>query len=190
VKPVRRADLFAAIATAMANHTAHSNSVVMESDQTATLASTPDTTPSLQPDLPLSILLADDSKDNRLLIHAYLKDSGYRLDDAENGAIAVAKLKAGSYDLVLMDVQMPVMDGLEATRAIRDWENERGLARTPILALTASALDEDVRRTREAGVDMHVSKPIKKAVLIAAIRNSARAPSALTILASPNGAAA
>jgi signal transduction histidine kinase/DNA-binding response OmpR family regulator len=190
VKPVRRADLFAAIATAMANHTAHSNSVVMESDQTATLASTPDTTPSLQPDLPLSILLADDSKDNRLLIHAYLKDSGYRLDDAENGAIAVAKLKAGSYDLVLMDVQMPVMDGLEATRAIRDWENERGLARTPILALTASALDEDVRRTREAGVDMHVSKPIKKAVLIAAIRNSARAPSALTVLESPNGAAA
>jgi PAS domain S-box-containing protein len=190
VKPVRRADLFEAIATAMANHAADSDAGVMEPEQTAALASTPGTAPNLQPDLPLSILLADDSKDNRLLIHAYLKNTAYRLDDAENGAIAVAKLKAGNYDLVLMDIQMPVMDGLEATRAIRDWEQERGLSRTPILALTASALDEDVRRTREAGVDMHVSKPIKKGVLLAAIKNSVRAPSALTILKSPNDAAA
>jgi CheY-like chemotaxis protein len=68
-----------------------------------------------------------------------------------------------------MDMQMPVMDGLEATRAIRDWERERSLSSIPILALTASALDEDVRRALEAGVDMHVSKPIKKATLIAAI---------------------
>ena len=71
---------------------------------------------------------------------------------------------------------MPVMDGLEATRTIRAWERERGLVRTPILALTASALDEDVRHTLEAGVDMHVTKPIKKAVLIAAIEQSTRSP--------------
>jgi two-component system, sensor histidine kinase and response regulator len=191
VKPVRRRDLFEAIRTAMANHTAHSNASIMEPGQTAALASTQGIdAPNTQPDLPLSILLADDSKDNRLLIHAYLKDTGYRLDDAENGAIAVAKLKAGNYDLVLMDIQMPVMDGLEATRTIRDWEQERGLARTPILALTASALDEDVRRTLEAGVDMHVSKPIKKVVLIAAIKKSTRSPSALTIVKTPNDAAA
>ena len=137
--------------------------------------------PNTQPDHPLNILLADDSKDNRLLIHAYLKDTGYRLEDAENGAIAVAKLKTGKYNLVLMDIQMPVMDGLEATRAIRAWEQERGLSPTPILALTASALDEDVRRTLEAGADMHVSKPIKKAVLIAAIKQSTHSTSEPTV---------
>jgi CheY-like chemotaxis protein len=109
--------------------------------------------------------MADDSKINLLLIHGYLKGTGYRLDEAENGAIAVAKIKAEKYDLVLMDIQMPMMDGLEATRAIRDWARERGLARTPIVALTASALDEDVRRTLEAGVDTHLSKPIKKALM-------------------------
>jgi CheY-like chemotaxis protein len=119
------------------------------------------------------------------LIQAYLKETGYRLDEAEDGAIAVSKLKAGNHDLVLMDMQMPVMDGLEATRAIRDWERERGLPRTPILALTASALDEDVRRALEAGADMHISKPIRKAVLKAAIKNSTRSFATLTVLKSP-----
>ena len=99
-------------------------------------------------------------------------------------------LKAGNYDLVLMDIQMPVMDGLEATRTIRDWERERGLSRIPILALTASALDEDVRRTLGAGVDLHISKPIKKVALIAAIEKSIRSASTLAIVKKPNGAAA
>lgn len=162
----------------------------MEPSHTAALASTEGAAPNTQPDLPLSILLADDSKDNRELIHAFLKDTSHRLDDAENGAIAVARLKAGNYDLVLMDVQMPVMDGLEATRTIRAWKQERGLSRTPIVALTASALDEDVRRTLEAGVDMHVSKPVKKAVLMAAIKKSTRSPTALTDVKNPNDAAA
>ena len=85
---------------------------------------------------------------------------------------------------------MPVMDGLEATRSIRKWEKERGLSRTPILALTASALDEDVRRTLEAGVDMHVSKPIKKTVLVAAIKKSTQSDSVLTIAKNPKDAAA
>ena len=128
----------------MANHAAHLDAGTMEPQQTATLASTPSDAPNTQPDYPLSILLADDSEDNRMLIHSYLKDTGYRLDDADNGAIAVAKLKVGNYDLVLMDIQMPVMDGLEATRAIRDWERERGLWRTPILALTASGRNATV----------------------------------------------
>jgi two-component system, sensor histidine kinase and response regulator len=190
VKPVRRTDLFAAIGTAMANHAAHMGAGAMQPEQTAALGSTPGAAPNTQPDFPVNILLANDSKDNRLLIHAYLKDTGYRLDDAENGAIAVAKLKTGSYDVVLMDIQMPVMDGLEATRAIRAWERERSLSRTPILALTASALEEDVRHTLEAGVDLHISKPIKKAVLIAAIKNSTtRSPSAQRIVKNPDAAA-
>jgi CheY-like chemotaxis protein len=99
-------------------------------------------------------------------------------------------MKAGRCDVVLMDIQMPVMDGLETTRAIRAWEKESGLSRTPILALSASALDEDVRRTLDAGVDMHVSKPIKKSVLLAAIKKSTRSSSVLTIAKDPKDAAA
>ena len=169
VKPVRRSDLFDAIGTAMAKH----KNGPQDPSAAHALTPAPDAAEDCPTDHPLRILLADDSKDNRLLIHAYLKDTAWQLDDAENGAIAVALMKAGSYDVVLMDIQMPVMDGLQATRAIRAWESEGGLARTPILALTASALEEDVRRTLDAGVDMHVSKPIKKAVLLAAIKKSA-----------------
>ena len=190
VKPVRRTDLFEAIATAMNNHTPYADARIIEPRQTAALASTQGTALNTPPNLPLNILLTDDSKDNRLLIHAFLKDTGYLVEDAENGAIAVAKLKARSYDIVLMDIQMPVMDGLEATRTIRDWERERGPSRTPIVALTASALDEDVRRTLEAGVDMHVSKPIKKVALIAAIKKFTGAPDVLTIERNPDDAAA
>jgi CheY-like chemotaxis protein len=163
---------------------------MVETEQAKALALTPDIAAKTQPDLPLNILLADDSKENRLLIHAFLKDTGHRVDDAENGAIALAKLKAGNYDLVLMDIQMPVMDGLEATRAIRAWEQEGGRSKTPIVALTASALEDDVRRTFEAGVDRHISKPIRKAVLIAAIKNSTNAPAIPTIAKSLNDAAA
>ena len=140
--------------------------------------------------MPLNILLADDSRDNRLLIRAFLKDSGHRVDEAENGAIAVAKIKSGEYDLVLMDVQMPVMDGLDAMRAVRLWERESGRRRIPILALTASALDDDVRRTIEAGADLHIGKPIRKAVLIAAIRKSTGSRAALTIAKNPADTAA
>ncbi|MDB5107158.1 MAG: signal transduction histidine kinase, partial [Candidatus Binatus sp.] len=190
VKPIRRTDLFEAIRIAMANHTTHTDPCAVETRQAKAVGITPDTAAKIQPDLPLNILLADDSKDNRLLIHAFLKDTRYWLDDAENGAIAVAKLKSGNYDLVLMDVHMPVMDGLEATRKIRDWERKRGLSRTPIVVLTGSALDEDIRRTLEAGVDMHVSKPIKKVVLIAAIKKFTHSASALTIVKNPDGAAA
>ncbi|HTT75851.1 MAG TPA: PAS domain S-box protein [Candidatus Binataceae bacterium] len=169
VKPVRRSDLFDAIGSALAAQPSCADTAVMQPRDAKALLDKPPLTPVTQPDLSLNILLADDSKDNRLLIHAYLKNTGYLLDDAEDGAIAVAKLKAGNYDLVLMDMQMPVMDGLEATRTIRAWEQERGLPRTPVLVLTASALDEDVRQALGAGADMHVSKPIKKATLLSAI---------------------
>jgi len=190
VKPVRRSDLFDAIGTAMAKRAAHPETAAVRPANSPMLALAEDATHNTQPDLPLRILLADDSTDNRLLIHAYLRDTAWRIDDAENGAIAVAMMKAGSYDVVLMDIQMPVMDGLQATSAIRAWEKEAGLPRTPILALTASALDEDVRRTLDAGVDMHVSKPIKKSVLLAAIRKSTHSSAVLTIAKDPNDAAA
>jgi CheY-like chemotaxis protein len=121
---------------------------------------------------PLRILLADDSPDNRMLIRAYLKKTPYALDEAENGQLAYDRYIAGAYDVVLMDIQMPVLDGYTAVRMIRDFERDQRRKRTPIIALTASALDDAVRRARDAGCDMHVSKPVKKTTLLEAIANS------------------
>jgi len=84
---------------------------------------------------------------------------------------------------------MPEVDGLAATRAIRQWEGEQGLAPTPIVALTASALDDDVKRSLAAGCDQHVSKPVKKPVLLAAIRAAvAMRPAALAEPEQPEAA--
>ena len=104
-----------------------------------------------------------------MLIKAYLKNSGFELDVAENGKIAVEKVMSGRPDLVLMDLQMPVMDGLEATRAIRQWEAKTHARPMPILALTAHAAGEGVGRSLEAGCNEHLTKPIKKATLLEAI---------------------
>ena len=115
------------------------------------------------------ILIAEDSEYNIVLIRAYLKNSGFDLDVAENGKIAVEKAMATRPDLVLMDLQMPVMDGLEATRAIRHWETTTGARPTPILALTAHAAGEGVDISLEAGCNEHLTKPIKRVTLLEAI---------------------
>jgi len=122
---------------------------------------------------PCRILLADDSIDNRLLIRAYLGKTGYGLDEAENGQVAVDKLLSGRYDLVLMDIQMPVMDGFTAVRRVRQWERENNSRHTPIIALTASTFDETVRKAIEAGCDSHLGKPLKRSTLLRVIRESA-----------------
>jgi CheY-like chemotaxis protein len=85
-----------------------------------------------------------------------------------------------------MDLQMPVVDGFEATRRIRAAERERGAPPTPIIALSASALDDDVRRCIEAGADTHVAKPVRKAVLLDALRGALgrRVQSANTVTSS------
>ena len=111
---------------------------------------------------PLRILLIEDAEDNRLLIRAYLKASPHKIDMAENGKKGVEMFKAGTYDIVLMDIQMPVMDGFTATGEIRKWEKEHGKEPTFIIALTANALKEDVEKCLEAGCSHFVSKPIKK----------------------------
>ena len=121
-------------------------------------------------DRPLKILFADDSIDNRTLVRTFLKKTPYHLDEAENGRLAVdAFTTAGDYDLVLMDIQMPEVDGYAATRAIRDWEREHNRRHTPIIALTASVFPEAIRLTREAGCDGHLGKPIAKRTLLRAI---------------------
>jgi two-component system, sensor histidine kinase and response regulator len=108
-----------------------------------------------------------------LLIRAYLSKTGYRLDEAENGKVAVDKLASRHYDLVLMDIQMPVMDGFAAVRRIREIEREKGMRHTPIVALTASAFDETVHRAVEAGCDLHLGKPLKRSTLLRVINDTA-----------------
>jgi PAS domain S-box-containing protein len=166
VKPVKRRELFAAISDAMAevdapaDAPAESHREVMSNRSATHLL-----------DRPLSILLADDSPDNRLLITAYLKKSGYVLDEVEDGQAALDHFMTRAYDAVLMDIQMPILDGYSAVREIRQWETANQRSRTPIIALTASALEGDVRRAIEVGCDMHVSKPVKKSTLLKAIAN-------------------
>jgi CheY-like chemotaxis protein len=166
VKPVRRAELFAAVAKACAG-----SHLGMRGDMDTPLIAPPSaSSPILK--RPLQILMADDSHDNRALIRAYLKKTPYHLVEAEDGQEAIDKFIAGKFDLVLMDIQMPNVDGYEATSTIRVWEVANSRRRTPIVALTASALDEAVNRTRAAGCDAHVTKPVKKSTLLVAIRDA------------------
>ncbi len=139
-------------------------------------AVTVDTGPA--PALPaLNILLVEDSPDNRIITMAFLRHTPYRIDVAGNGAIAFEKFTEGSYDLVLMDRQMPVMDGLTATRHIRAWEKDNQRAPTPIIALTASALLGDREKCLAAGCTAFLTKPIKQDVLLQAIREHSAASS-------------
>lgn len=123
----------------------------------------------------LNILLVEDNEDNRLLISTYLKKTPHRLHMAENGAVAVETFKADNFDIVFMDMQMPVMDGYTATREIRQWEKAKGRAAVPIIALTAYALKEDEKKSLDAGCTGHMTKPIKKAKLLAALVDYAAA---------------
>lgn len=117
----------------------------------------------------IRILLVEDNVDNQFLFCAFVKRLSCQIEVAENGAIGVEKFKSGSYDLVLMDMQMPVMDGLTAVREIRRHELSAGLARTPVLMLTANALPEHIAAAEAAGADGHLSKPVTAATLFAAI---------------------
>ncbi|MBF0588623.1 MAG: response regulator [Magnetococcales bacterium] len=117
------------------------------------------------------ILMADDSPDNVMLIRAYLSKQPWQLEIAINGAEAVELVKSSDpYHLVLMDIQMPVMDGYTATIRIRQWEETRGLPRVPIIALTANAMAEDRAHSLDVGCDVHISKPVRKAALMEVIQ--------------------
>jgi PAS domain S-box-containing protein len=116
---------------------------------------------------PLRILLAEDIEMNQELAIAYIGRWGHTVDVAANGAAAVAAVQRGGYDLVLMDVQMPVMDGVEATERIRAGTGPA--ATIPIIAMTANALPNDIARFRAAGMNDHVGKPFDPAQLHAVI---------------------
>ena len=112
------------------------------------------------------ILVAEDTEANRMLVQAFLKRLPYDLDFAENGQIAVQKFRATRYDLVLMDIEMPLMDGYGATRAMRIFETDHNLPATPIIALTAHALQEYMDRSKEVGCDAYLIKPLRKVTLL------------------------
>jgi two-component system sensor histidine kinase/response regulator len=128
--------------------------------------STPAREPASDPDLEITqvhVLVAEDNLINQKVAVRLLSGLGYSADVASNGAIALEMVQKNSYDAVLMDVQMPVMDGLEATRAIRRLASE--VASIPIIALTANALAGDRETYLAAGMDDFLAKPLDKAEL-------------------------
>jgi len=124
------------------------------------------------------VLLADDHPVNRKVVEMILGEANVALTSVENGAEAVQACRDGDFDIVLMDMQMPVMDGLTATREIRLHEAAMGLARTPIVMLTANALAEHIAAGEVAGADRHLAKPFDAAELLHLVATLPRAASA------------
>ena len=115
------------------------------------------------------VLLAEDHPTNQKVVQLVLGSVGIDPVIVENGRLALDALRAERFDVVLMDMQMPELDGLSATAQLRAREHSEGLPRTPVIMLTANALDEHIRAGREAGADAHLSKPIRADALIEAI---------------------
>jgi len=123
-------------------------------------------------DAPPRILLADDHATNRRVVQMIMDQADVELTCVENGLEALEAFKASRFDLVLMDLQMPVMDGLTAIAAIRDHETQAAAPRTPILVLSANAMPEHLRACAEVGADGHIAKPITAGDLLAGVANA------------------
>jgi two-component system, sensor histidine kinase and response regulator len=152
MKPVSQPELLSAILTAIGS-----------APQREPIA---DAAPSVSPPSRLSILLAEDNVVNRAVAAAILERRGHSLVHAVNGREAVEAAAREAFDLIFMDVQMPEMDGLEATSRIREAEQATG-RHTPIAAMTAHAMAGDRERCLAAGMDEYISKPLNKAELLA-----------------------
>lgn len=155
MKPVKQAEMLNALLLA------HSGKPVATTPGQSNESDPPTTKP-------LRVLLVEDGLANQKLAIGMLNRWGHSVNVAENGAIAVEMYQTAKFDLVFMDLQMPVMDGLEATRRIREKESGTG-SRVPIIAMTAHALVGDRDRCIEAGMDHYISKPIRKRDLATAL---------------------
>ena len=153
-KPVRQSELLETILATLGGSPLHTR--LMAADEQA------------RPGGPLHILVAEDNSVNQKLALALLKKQGHRVVIAKTGREAVEAVQQQTFDVVLMDVQMPEMDGMEATAEIRRREQRRG-GRVPIIAMTAHAMKGDRERCIEAGMDGYVSKPIQTHELFSAI---------------------
>jgi PAS domain S-box-containing protein len=135
----------------------------------------------------LRVLLAEDNPVNQRLAQTLLVRLGYSVSVAANGALAMEMFTSTSFDAVLMDMQMPFMDGLEATRRIRQWEQRYADRRTPIIAMTANAMERDREACLQAGMDDHLTKPINRAALAATMARVTGLPAHAPDLALPQG---
>jgi CheY-like chemotaxis protein len=150
IKPLRRNELIAAVDLAASKST---QSMAYRKSPVATNGQALES---------LRILLVEDNINNQMLFKYYLEDCGQRIDMAQNGSEGVHKFKTAKYDIVFMDLAMPVMDGYEAARAIRRWEAKQGVDEVPIVALTADALKGREQKSLAAGCTDHITKPFTK----------------------------
>lgn len=148
----------------------------------------PPADPAAPPMRGLRVLVAEDNKINQKVVASYLKKRGHEPDLVDNGLEAVAAVERGDYDVVLMDVQMPELDGLQAARRIRALVP--GLCDVPIIALTANAMKGAEEECRAAGMDDYVSKPIDPEILLSKLAALAQALEAEAPAAAPAGPAA
>ncbi len=179
IKPIKKDELFNAIRSAMARKPMPMKAVSYENDEALSIPKDKNqkmmegngVKQETSSDV-FKVLLVEDNPDNQLLIQSYLKKTSYQLEIASNGLEAFEKIQQSRFDVVLMDLHMPVMDGYAATRKIREWEKQQNGSHRPavILALSASALQSEVNKSIEAGCDEHLSKPIKKELLLNVLR--------------------
>nr|WP_272885938.1 hybrid sensor histidine kinase/response regulator [Stutzerimonas stutzeri] len=153
--------------TTLADELARRTSAITQSS--VTQANAPLTVPD-----DFRILVAEDNSISTKVIRGMLSKLNLKPDTASNGAEALALIKTHPYDLVLMDCEMPVMDGFEATAQLRAWETSEARPRTPVVALTAHILSEHRERAREAGMDGHMAKPVEMSQLRELIEHWAR----------------
>ena len=163
VRPVKNSDLLRLVSAALGR---------TQTKGAARCTSTAETE-SQEPQRGLRILIAEDSIDNRYVIEAYLKGSPHTLTFAFDGRSAVEQASMDTFDLILMDTRMPIMDGLSATRAIREIERVQGKPAIPILAVSANASESDIKQSLAAGCQAHICKPISKKRLLGVIRDLA-----------------
>jgi CheY-like chemotaxis protein len=161
IKPIRRAELNAAIVRVLSSRPDRR----IGSAPVREVAPPVGTGRGIRSVAPLRILLAEDNEINRRVAVRILEKEGHQVFAVEDGRKALDALRSWTFDVVLMDVQMPVMDGLEATRAIRQSERQSS-AHIPIIALTAHAMSGDRERCLEAGTDDYISKPINVRALL------------------------